>query len=41
MHFFEYIFLVKAPNGTEIHNMESVSEGTEFEFMADQVVYTP
>lgn len=30
------IFAVKAPNGTEIMNLGSVSEGTEFEFMADQ-----
>ncbi len=30
------IFSVKAPNGTEIRNLGSVSEGTEFDFLADQ-----
>jgi len=30
------IFSVKAPNGTEIVNLGSVSEGTEFDFMANQ-----
>jgi len=30
------IFSVKAPNGTKIVNLGSVSEGTEFEFMASQ-----
>lgn len=30
------IFSIKAPNGTEIVNMGSVSEGTEFEFIANQ-----
>jgi len=30
------IFAVKAPNGTEILNPGSVSEGTEFDFVADQ-----
>ncbi|MCW4021863.1 MAG: emp24/gp25L/p24 family protein [Candidatus Bathyarchaeota archaeon] len=29
-------FSVKAPNGTEIINIGSVSEGTEFDFTADQ-----
>jgi hypothetical protein len=29
-------FSVKAPNGTEIINIGSISEGTEFEFTADQ-----
>lgn len=30
------IFSVKSPNGTEILNLGSVSEGTQFEFLADQ-----
>lgn len=30
------IFSVKAPNGTKIVNLGSVSEGTEFEFTANQ-----
>jgi hypothetical protein len=30
------IFAVKAPNGTQIVNLGSVSEGTEFDFLADQ-----
>jgi len=30
------IFSVKAPNGTEIINLGSVSEGTQFDFKADQ-----
>jgi hypothetical protein len=32
----DIIFSVKAPNGTEIIKPSSVSEGTEFEFMANQ-----